>query len=67
MSTQQTDSIFENYVNGNLSDAQQQAKIVPLTKLLAAAREWFPSEGEAFLITLFLKRQITFQQLCESR
>jgi len=58
-------SILQNYVNGNLSTAKQQAKRYGLTKLLAFLGDHYaPSAAQA--VALFLKGKGSFQAACDA-
>ena len=58
-------AILENYINGNLSTAKQQAKRYSLAKLLAfLADHYQPAAAQA--VALYLKGNGTFQAACDA-
>lgn len=58
-------SIFQNLLNGNLSDAKKGAKRFSLARLIAFAEdELLMSNKRAICSALFLKGQLPFADLC---
>lgn len=63
------DSCIRNYINGNLTDAKQQAKRVKAIVIYQALRARFgKAEGEALAICRYLKSPTneTFQEACKA-
>lgn len=66
MATQKTlESIFNNYVNGNLQDAKKQAKRVKLEDLSSYFQTacCFNTKLECNLTAMYLKTRISFDEL----
>lgn len=60
-------AIFDNLINGNLSDAKRGAKRKSLSALRAHALEFFGwSEAKSFAVAAYLKGEGTFQAYCDA-
>jgi len=58
-------SMLENYINGNLTTAKQQAKRFSLAKLLAFLGDHYaPAAAQA--VALYLKGKGAFQAACDA-
>ncbi len=64
--TNSAQTCFENYVNGNLSDAKNQARRLSVYAIAQAAREAGKPHHMAVLIASYLKHptQQTWEYLC---
>lgn len=58
-------TLLENYINGNLTAAKQQAKRYSLAKLLIFLGEHYPP-AKAQAVALFLKGKGSFQAACDA-
>lgn len=60
-------SLIENFINGNLTTAKQQAKRYGFMSIIAALREDFAFSAEKAIATAaYLKGQGTFQEACDA-
>ena len=60
-----TINIIHNLINGNLTDAKEQAKKHSSWKIMSAAQEMGYSIVEAVAITGYLKGVMQFQEYCD--
>lgn len=60
-------AMFDNFVNGNLSDAKRQAKRFSLWRIYWAAQlRWSRTKAAAVAIYLKYPNQRTFQKACDA-
>ena len=60
-------TIIDNYINGNLTDAQKGAKRVSLQALVNFLEmNWGYDYNKALLTACYLKNQISFGDLCNN-
>jgi hypothetical protein len=59
-------SIIENLINGNLTEAQYDAKYVSAGNLIHAAEGIGYNYNESLLMACYLKGVISFQEYCDS-
>lgn len=59
-------SLIENYINGNLTDAKRQAKRYGFAALLNGLQDFGFGAVSAIAIASFLKGQGTFQAACDA-
>lgn len=59
-------SMIENYVNGNLTDAKKQAKRFNELRIVSALREYGYGVESALAIAAFLKGYGSFQAACDA-
>ena len=59
-------ALIENLINGNLTDAKEQAKQVEFWSLARAAQSYFPSRNKAIMAAAYLKGRATFQAYCDA-
>jgi len=58
---------IDNYINGNLKDAKDQAKHISAPRLYATLREDYGKEYKAAIsIAMYLKGQCSWQQACNT-
>jgi hypothetical protein len=60
-------TIFDNLINGNLSDAKRQAKNKSMHKIYSMACEMGFEEKEALNMAAYLKGEINFQSYCDRK
>lgn len=58
-------SLLENYINGNLSDAKRQAKSRSFMSIVNFLRDYYSAET-TLAIASFLKGRGTFQAACDA-
>jgi hypothetical protein len=59
-------SIIETLINGNLTDAKQQAKKYSSWKIMSAAEEMGYNPVQYVAITRYLKGMLDFQTYCDT-
>jgi hypothetical protein len=59
-------TLIENYINGNLTDAKRQARGRSFAAILTALREFGYTAEAAIAIAAFLKGQGSFQAACDA-
>jgi hypothetical protein len=60
-------TMINNYINGNLADAKEQARKHPLMKIIAVLRDDYGYQAEyATTIARYLKGQASFESACEA-
>lgn len=59
-------SLIENYINGNLTDAKRQAKRFNEHRLFQGLRDYGYSVNAAMAIAAFLKGYGSFQAACDA-
>ncbi len=61
------ESVIENYLNGNLTDAKSQAKRTSERMIIEALRvDYGRGEAEANAVAAYLKGRGTFQAACDA-
>ena len=61
------ESMIENLLNGNISDAKHQAKRFSLIKIKnQCADEWGMTHNKAWHTAAFLKGEVDFQTYCDA-
>ena len=59
--------MLDNFINGNLTDAKEQAKRFGIRRIVDALREDYGySQNKAFMTACYLKGQATFQEACDA-
>ena len=58
--------LIENLINGNLTDAKEQAKRYGFWPIARAAQTYFGSRNKALMAAAYLKGRVTFQAFCDS-
>ena len=60
-------SIIDNYINGNLTDARRMAKGKKLDAITRCMKEDYGfSDKKAMFVAMFLKNKATFQESCDA-
>jgi hypothetical protein len=68
MKTNALESCINNFINGNLTDALQQAKGFSLNKIFIYLNQYLGWTANQSLITAkYLKGKATFQEICNAK
>ena len=59
-------ALIENLVNGNLTDAKEQAKRYALFAIASAAMSYGMTRNKAVMAAAYLKGRATFQAYCDA-
>lgn len=59
-------ALIENLINGNLTDAKEQAKRRDFWDIARAAQKYFPTRNKAVMAAAYLKGRVTFQAYCDA-
>lgn len=59
-------ALIENLINGNLTDAKEQAKRRDFWDIARAAQSYFPTRNKAVMAAAYLKGRVTFQAYCDA-
>jgi len=59
-------SIIDNLLNGNLSEAIAEAESIPAIRLIEQAEQCGYSYNQALLMSCYLKKVISFEDYCDS-
>lgn len=59
-------ALIENLINGNLTEAKEQAKRRDFWDIARAARNYFPTRNKAVMAAAYLNGRVTFQAYCDA-
>jgi hypothetical protein len=59
-------TLIENLINGNLTDAKEQAKRYGFWNIAKVAQTYFGSRNKAIMAAAYLKGRATFQAFCDA-
>ena len=59
-------TLIENLINGNLTDAKEQAKRYALFAIASAAMSYGMTRNKAIMAAAYLKGRATFQAYCDA-
>jgi hypothetical protein len=59
-------ALIENLINGNLTDAKEQAKRYGFWAIARSAQTYFGSRNKAIMAAAYLKGRVTFQSYCDA-
>ena len=59
-------TLIENLINGNLTDAKEQAKRHGFWDIARAAQAYFGSRNKAVMAAGYLKGRVTFRAFCDA-
>jgi hypothetical protein len=59
-------ALIENLINGNLTDAKEQAKRYNFWDIVNVAKTYFGSRNKALMAAAYLKGRATFQAYCDA-
>ena len=60
-------TVIENLINGNLSDAKEGASRYDMWTLAQVARTYLGSRNKAIMAAAYLKGRATFQAYCDCK